>query len=284
MEAHFDADLIAEMKTGGLFTPEQIAELEAQGVGGDKPDEAPIEKIEGIEAIEIADVSHPVIVADGQLDDPLPEMVLDESEMAEVEGAIASVEAREAIYASQESVIALVPEEEIADPLTAGAKPIVRKAREKKTKSTADDSGKRVSRVASAGSLGKHAAVVAGGAVLLVENGTPVDPEALVDGIGAVKIRDKAVNFLDHFHKGAALSVFTKAGFDMLLADGEVTLGKLIKALHEGRFGKSYSDGTSRSQGQQVVALLKTFGVINAAGRPVDGSTYLAKARTVRGF
>lgn len=84
-----------------------------------------------------------------------------------------------------------------------------------------------------------------------------LDFEATVNSL-PVKIREKVVNLVQHYLLGNELHTYSKIGFAFIKSKKEFTLSDVVEHLHQ----TGYTIGTSRSQGQQVVKLLETYGAI----------------------
>ena len=241
-----DPVLLAEMKAMGQLTDEDIATL----MGEDFPavvEAKPIVEDSDVEIITRhieASVTRDEIYAEQQSVGQVSSIAVSDEDASDEEPEPVSVEAYddEAPVAAEEAPAAIKK---------------VRKAVKK-----GEGPGRRVARMSGSTSMGAYAASVAGESIDLKFDGSlPVDTASLVDGINAVKIREKAVNFLDFFHAGKGLSVFTQAAMKKLTEDGKITAKGLIDS-----FRAKYTDGTARSQAQQMTTILKVFGIVNVVG------------------
>lgn len=76
------------------------------------------------------------------------------------------------------------------------------------------------------------------------------------------KTREKAVNLMDWFVRGSAMSVYTKIGMELLLEEGEIS-STALRNRYLANPGKSYTLGTANAQTGQVIRLLETFQIIS---------------------
>lgn len=241
-----DSDLLRQMQEEGLLTEDDIASMGA----------APIETL-------------PVV----NIENAEPELL--ENLTDEIE----HTEYRQEIYASQEddgaSLIEDVAEEVIAPAVTVMDGTLVVPG--KRTRPKRGKRGTISARSVRPKGLsdGAYAATLAGEMISLV-GGMEIDTAALVDGVHAIKIREKAVNFLNHFHKQAPLSIYTKIALRYLHDHGELSAKSLAAVyMTDGkRGGGGFSPGTAASQSQQMVTLFKTFGLMDMAGKLIPESTY----------
>lgn len=206
---------------------------------------------------------------------PMPPVNVTAEEVEEVAKELATHEARQELYAEQESHADLVePENEVLEASEAG-KSRARKARAASTAPKAP----RVARTGTFASPGAYVASFVGPTVELIEGQPAFNTAELVDGINAKKITEKAVNFFDHFHKGRTLSVFTQIALDTLKREGQISAKRLVEVYQSTakRSGSSYNDGTARSQAQQEITLLKRLGIVTGSGIADTASTYWQK-------
>lgn len=80
------------------------------------------------------------------------------------------------------------------------------------------------------------------------------------------KTREKLVNLMDWWVRGATLSVYTKIGFELLIEEGEIT-GVSLRNRYMSNPGKAYSMGTANAQSGQIVKLFKTFKITTSDGK-----------------
>lgn len=229
-------ELTAMLAEAGLIAPSSPA----------LPEE--IEHIEGLEEIAgtelMAEIEEIVPVeAVEEIIDEVPGEVL---EM--IEGTIAHAEAKAEAYATQESDVDLINVPVVATTTPLPGKP----ARAKRAASSAP----REPRFN--GSAGEFVAAA------LADDGL----KAVVDGM-PIKVREKAVNLVEHVTKGKALSVYTQVAVDMLKTEGKLSAKKLVEHLQvvsKKNGGAGYSIGTARSQAQQQMTLLQGFGIAAKTG------------------
>jgi hypothetical protein len=238
-----DADLLRQMRDEGLLSPEDLQKLEG-GTVDVIPGEIPL-------AAE---------------DEDAAAALLEEQEQ------------RAAIYAEQNSVADLVEPENVVQEATAVVMPTAPKTR----KAAGTPKTPRVARVKAAGTHGAVvASTIAGPTVELLAGGGDIDVQALVDGINAVKVREKVVNWFDHFHKGKALSVFSQIALNTLRAEGQITAKRLVEiyraTAQRNNTAKTYDEGTARSQAQQLFTVLRTLCVITPTGIANPDSVYWRK-------
>lgn len=78
----------------------------------------------------------------------------------------------------------------------------------------------------------------------------------VANSIKAKKVGEKAINLFEALGAGRRLSNYTVLCARKLFEEGTVTSTDLVGTLSE-----SYSDGTARSQAQQMMTLFSTFGI-----------------------
>lgn len=83
----------------------------------------------------------------------------------------------------------------------------------------------------------------------------------------AKKIGEKAVNLLRGRDNMASLQVYTRIGIEKLVANGTMTSKDLVDHYHSGAAGKSYSIGTARAQGNQLMTLLPAMKIANETSK-----------------
>lgn len=89
---------------------------------------------------------------------------------------------------------------------------------------------------------------------------------AKIDNL-AKKIGEKAVNVLRNRNNPANLQVYTRIGIEKLVAAGTMTSKDLTDHYHTGAGGKSYTIGTARAQGNQLMTLLPALKIANATAK-----------------
>lgn len=124
-------------------------------------------------------------------------------------------------------------------------------------------------------SVGMYAARLYGDE-LEISPGKWISVQELIDGINAKKIKEKAFDLVRFLRLKVKISCYTKIGFKELAKFHKMPLHTLCEAMQNGVYGTKYSDGTSRSQSQQVHSLFKTFGIIDAASNEIEDSPILS--------
>lgn len=71
---------------------------------------------------------------------------------------------------------------------------------------------------------------------------------------------------------GVKLSCYTNIGLKELQRVGKMPLQELCSVMESGTYGTKYSDGTARSQSQQVHSLFRVFGLIDKQDNLIDNS------------
>ena len=92
---------------------------------------------------------------------------------------------------------------------------------------------------------------------------------ALIDGMSAKKVREKAVNLIVNRDRPESVSIFTRLAVKRLLEAGSTTSAELAKLYREcgANGGKGYSEGTARAQANQMMALLPELKVASRDGK-----------------
>lgn len=80
------------------------------------------------------------------------------------------------------------------------------------------------------------------------------------------KTREKVVNLMDWWVRGANLSVYTKIGLELLIEEGEIT-GTSLRNRYMSNPGKAYTMGTANAQSGQIIKLFKTFKITTSDGQ-----------------
>lgn len=99
----------------------------------------------------------------------------------------------------------------------------------------------------------------------------------LIDGINAVKIKDKAVDLVKAYTTGCQVNQFCNLGLEHIARKDSLCARDFYETLSNGSFGKEYSEGTSRAQSQQVFSLFRTFKIVNNNGSLNKQSPLLMK-------
>lgn len=89
----------------------------------------------------------------------------------------------------------------------------------------------------------------------------------------AKKVGEKAVNLFDHVAGGRELSSYTKVGLSVLKNTKGPINAKLIfeeMKRDDNVAGRSYSDGTARSQSHQMTQLFNTLKITQPAGKGIE--------------
>lgn len=105
----------------------------------------------------------------------------------------------------------------------------------------------------------------------------------LIDGIKAVKIKDKAFDLVRYLAKGGNLSKYTCLGLRELEKGSCIKASAFAYALENGIYGTHYSEGTARAQSQQINSLFKTFRIIGEDSMAIDDSPVLKTILAKRG-
>lgn len=113
--------------------------------------------------------------------------------------------------------------------------------------------------------------------------GKKVSVKELIDGIKAVKIKDKAFDLVRYLKMGGNLSKYTKIGLRELETGGCVKASALAYSMEHGTHGVHYSEGTARAQSQQINSLFKTFGIIDSSNMEIKDSPVLSAILSKRG-
>ena len=156
-------------------------------------------------------------------------------------------------------------------------------ARTRKSVTPRKTSSPKVARPArDGGSLGDYIARLIGPLLELNADSTAVwATESVIDGIAAVKVREKAANFLAAIHGKANMSVFSKIALDHLLSKGFLSAQALVTKYQTDSTSRNmtgYSIGTARSQAQQMMGLFRALMMIDASGNIVEASALLRMA------
>lgn len=103
--------------------------------------------------------------------------------------------------------------------------------------------------------------------LLTTDDADAIDPTPLLEKIDSLakKVGDKALNLLRFNATGdkTKLQVYTRLGLDELVKRGSIT-SKELTAHYQ---GVKYSEGTARSQANQLMSLLPAMGVADVSGR-----------------
>lgn len=122
--------------------------------------------------------------------------------------------------------------------------------------------------------VGMYAARLYGDEIELTP-GNFVSVKELIDGIYAKKIVEKAFDLVRFLRMKVKMSCYTSIGFKELSRCNKMTLPLLYQTMENGTYGVKYSEGTARSQSQQVHSLFKTFKIIDGNGDEIKDSPVL---------
>lgn len=122
--------------------------------------------------------------------------------------------------------------------------------------------------------VGMYAARLYGDEIELTP-GNFVSVKELIDGIHAKKIVEKAFDLVRFLRMKVKMSCYTSIGFKELSRCNKMTLPLLFQTMENGTYGVKYSEGTARSQSQQVHSLFKTFKIIDDNGDEIKDSPVL---------
>lgn len=185
-----------------------------------------------------------------------------DADVEQVEKDLALVEAREEIYEETEV-------EPVALETKAEEKPVKVKARAIRTEGPATPSSALLARLGSVDAVATHLHTSADDAKLSSEE-LIAQVKARMTDLDKLpkKVGEKAVNLIAHLAGGAQLSCYTQIALTMLMEKGELTSSELVARY----LARPYSEGTSRSQCGQMMALLPALGI---AERPTTGKLVL---------
>ena len=116
-----------------------------------------------------------------------------------------------------------------------------------------------------------------------LKSGEKTSVKDLIDGIKAVKIKDKAFDLVRYIARGGNLSKYTCLGLRELKKGSCVKASAFAYALENGIYGLHYSEGTARAQSQQINSLFKTFRIIGEDSMAIDDSPVLKAILAKRG-
>ncbi|WP_028449739.1 hypothetical protein [Chitinibacter tainanensis] len=197
--------------------------------------------------------------------EPEAEAVAASVSIEDEEAVINSIEAREKIYAEQESA---APDEEKAS-ATPSEKASTRSRAAGKKASANEEAPK-----ATAGK-GRAAREVAATVELSAGEG-PTETAAIIDQL-AVKVKEKAKNLFAYLQDDVAISVYTKIALDKLVATGECDSSVIRSAME----AAGYKSGTINSQTGQIMQLFPAMKIAERSGRSglrlLENSTIVAK-------